>query len=67
MIKVRVASLVVPETTAKESKIRVSFWGITCHVPPSLDFATDLALFAKAPPGVSYVTVIREDSFSFEL
>ncbi|KAG6336408.1 hypothetical protein ID866_2681 [Astraeus odoratus] len=52
MAKARIASLVVPETIAKESKIKLSLWGITCYVPSELGFASDLALFAKAPPGV---------------
>ena len=45
-------SLVVPETTAKESRIKLSLWGYTVY--PLLDgsFGNDLAVFAKAPPGV---------------
>ncbi|KAH7889362.1 hypothetical protein F5I97DRAFT_1940745 [Phlebopus sp. FC_14] len=52
MIKARVTSLVVPETTAKESRIKLSCWGFTCHVPQDVAFASDLVQFAKAPPGV---------------
>ncbi|KAL4067949.1 hypothetical protein V8B97DRAFT_1939546 [Scleroderma yunnanense] len=52
MIKIRVTSLVVAETTIKESKIKLSLWGTTCHVPPDLHFVANLASFAKAPPGV---------------
>jgi len=53
MIKARVTSLVVPQTTIKESKVKLSLWGIVCHVPPDLHFVTDLTSFAKAPPEVS--------------
>lgn len=52
MIKIRFTSLVVPETSAKESKIKLSLCGITCHVPANPCFTADLAAFAKAPPGV---------------
>ncbi|KAI6160026.1 putative peripheral membrane protein [Pisolithus thermaeus] len=52
MIKIRITSLLVPETSAKESKIKLALCGITCHVPANPCFAADLAAFAKAPPGV---------------
>ncbi|KAI6109491.1 hypothetical protein F5141DRAFT_1215004 [Pisolithus sp. B1] len=52
MIKIRITSLVVPETSAKESKIKLALCGIACHVPANPCFAADLAAFAKAPPGV---------------
>ncbi|KAF9246321.1 hypothetical protein BU15DRAFT_70422 [Melanogaster broomeanus] len=52
MVKTRIISLVVPETTVKESRIKLSLWGFTVHVPPDLRVANDLAVFAKAPPGV---------------
>ncbi|KAG9318675.1 hypothetical protein JVU11DRAFT_770 [Chiua virens] len=51
-VKCRMSSFAVPETTAKESRIKLSLWGFTVH--PSLDgnLGNDLALFAKAPPEV---------------
>ncbi|KAF9227681.1 hypothetical protein BS17DRAFT_774146 [Gyrodon lividus] len=52
MVKARIISLAVPETTAKESRIKLSLWGFTIYVPPDLRFVNDLAVFAKAPPGV---------------
>ncbi|KAG2356196.1 hypothetical protein BDR07DRAFT_1492224 [Suillus spraguei] len=52
MVKARFASIVVPETGAKETKIRLALWGFTCHVYPNLQWISDLALFMKAPPGV---------------
>ncbi|KIJ16946.1 hypothetical protein PAXINDRAFT_162541 [Paxillus involutus ATCC 200175] len=52
MVKTRIISLAVPETTAKESRITLSLWGFTIYVPPDLRFASDLVAFAKAPPGV---------------
>ncbi|KAF8559774.1 hypothetical protein OG21DRAFT_1503004 [Imleria badia] len=51
-VKSRITSLVVPETTAKESRIKLSLWGFTVHPPHDGSFANDLAVFAKAPPGV---------------
>lgn len=53
MVKARFTSLVVPETGAKETKIRLALWGFTCHVYPNLQWISDLARFMKAPPGVS--------------
>ncbi|KIK96324.1 hypothetical protein PAXRUDRAFT_138716 [Paxillus rubicundulus Ve08.2h10] len=52
MVKTRIISLAVPETTAKESRITLSLWGFTIYAPPDLRFASDLVAFAKAPPGV---------------
>ncbi|KAH0830763.1 hypothetical protein J3R83DRAFT_2245, partial [Lanmaoa asiatica] len=51
-VKSRITSLIVPETTAKESRIKLSFWGFTVHPPLDGSFGNDLAVFAKAPPGV---------------
>lgn len=45
-------SFAVPETTAKESRIKFSLWGFTVHPPLDGSFANDLAMFTKAPPGV---------------
>jgi hypothetical protein len=53
MVKARFTSLVVPETGAKETKIRLALWGFTCHVYPDLQWISDFAQFMKAPPGVS--------------
>jgi autophagy-related protein 2 len=53
MVKARFTSLAVPETGAKETKIRLALWGFTCHVYPNLEWISDLARFMKAPPGVS--------------
>ncbi|KDQ60992.1 hypothetical protein JAAARDRAFT_31991 [Jaapia argillacea MUCL 33604] len=51
MVKLRFTSLVVPETTAKESKIKLSLHGFLFNASPQLQWAEDLATFAKAPPG----------------
>ncbi|KAI0336552.1 hypothetical protein GY45DRAFT_1291461 [Cubamyces sp. BRFM 1775] len=50
-IKLRFTSLVVPETTAKESRVRLTLCGITYHFYPDLDWAASLSRFVKAPPG----------------
>ncbi|KAI0709250.1 hypothetical protein C8Q76DRAFT_654887 [Earliella scabrosa] len=50
-LKLRFTSLVVPETTAKESRIRLTVHGITYNFYPDIAWATDLGRFFKAPPG----------------
>ncbi|OBZ75363.1 Autophagy-related protein 2 [Grifola frondosa] len=50
-VKLRFTSLIVPETTAKESRVKVTLSGITCNVYPNFDWAIDLGRFVKAPPG----------------
>ncbi|KAJ7235449.1 hypothetical protein B0H12DRAFT_1141515 [Mycena haematopus] len=57
LLKLSFTSLVVPETTAKESRIRVALWGFTCNLSPEIQWATDLGLFFKPPPG-AFETVI---------
>ncbi|OCH92227.1 hypothetical protein OBBRIDRAFT_869049 [Obba rivulosa] len=51
-LKVRFVSLTVPETVAKESRVKLTICGLTCNVLPEFDWVQDLATFAKAPPGV---------------
>ncbi|KAJ6547632.1 hypothetical protein B0H19DRAFT_1221605 [Mycena capillaripes] len=51
LLKLTFTSLVVPETTAKESRIRVALWGFTCNLSPDLQWAADLGSFIKPPPG----------------
>ncbi|KAG1803777.1 uncharacterized protein HD556DRAFT_1330227 [Suillus plorans] len=68
MVKARFTSLVVPETGAKETKIRLALWGFTCHVYPNLQWISDLARFMKAPPGVFESVVPSErTSLSFAI
>jgi autophagy-related protein 2 len=52
MVKARFTSLIVPETSAKETKIRLTLWGFTCHFYPDLQWISDVGQFVKAPPGV---------------
>ena len=52
LVKLQFTSLIVPETTAKESRVKLSLWGFTCNFFPYVDWVSDLVLFAKAPPGV---------------
>lgn len=68
MVKARFTSLAVPETGAKETKIRLALWGFTCHVYPDLQWISDLAQFMKAPPGVFESVVPSErTSLSFPI
>jgi autophagy-related protein 2 len=53
MVKLRFTSLVVPETTAKESRLKLTLWGFTYDAYPDLKWVADLGRFVKAPPGVS--------------
>ncbi|KAJ7111548.1 hypothetical protein C8R43DRAFT_1041373 [Mycena crocata] len=60
LLKLAFTSLVVPETTAKESRIRVSLWGFTCNLSPDVQWASDLALFIKPPPGAFEAVIPTE-------
>ncbi|KAL0946599.1 hypothetical protein HGRIS_012798 [Hohenbuehelia grisea] len=51
MIKLRFTSMVIPETTAKETRINVTLWGFTFSIFPDFAWLADMAVFAKAPPG----------------
>lgn len=50
-LKLRFTSLIVPETTAKESRLRLTLCGITHNLYPDLEWTADLGRFVKAPPG----------------
>ncbi|RDX56759.1 hypothetical protein OH76DRAFT_1395891 [Lentinus brumalis] len=50
-LKLRFTSLIVPGTTAKESRIRLTVSGITYNFFPDIGWAADLDRFFKAPPG----------------
>ncbi|KAH9946106.1 uncharacterized protein BXZ73DRAFT_86295 [Epithele typhae] len=50
-LKLRFTSLIVPETTAKESRVRLTVSGITYTFYPDISWAEDLGRFFKAPPG----------------
>ncbi|KAI0831319.1 hypothetical protein BC628DRAFT_1312257 [Trametes gibbosa] len=50
-LKLRFTSLVVPETTAKESRVRLTLCGVTYHFYPDPKWGRDLGRFFKAPPG----------------
>ncbi|KZT70159.1 hypothetical protein DAEQUDRAFT_226544 [Daedalea quercina L-15889] len=59
-VKVRFVSLVVPETTAKESRIKLTFRGITFTAHPDFSWISDLTSFAEAPPGAFEAVVPSE-------
>ncbi|KAF9814906.1 hypothetical protein IEO21_04850 [Rhodonia placenta] len=50
-LKLRFTSLIVPETTAKESRLRLTLCGITHNLYPDMEWTADLGRFVKAPPG----------------
>ncbi|EKM55349.1 uncharacterized protein PHACADRAFT_208868 [Phanerochaete carnosa HHB-10118-sp] len=52
LLKLRFRSFVVSNTTAKESRIKLTLCGITYNLHPELQWISDLAEFFKAPPGV---------------
>ena len=52
MVKLRFVSLLMPETTAKESKVKLTMWGFTFTLFPDIGWISDLAAFSKSPPGV---------------
>lgn len=56
LLKLRFTSFVVANTTAKESRVKLTVCGITYTVHPDLQWLSDLAEFAKAPPGVSLIS-----------
>jgi hypothetical protein len=56
LLKLRFTSLQIPHTTLKESKIHVSLWGFTYNFFPDIAWASDIAAFAAAPPGVGNLT-----------
>ncbi|KAF9464765.1 hypothetical protein BDZ94DRAFT_466688 [Collybia nuda] len=59
-------SLTVPETAAKESRIRVILSGFTFTILPDLSWISDLAAFMKSPPG-TFDSVIPSEKTSISL
>ncbi|KAI0054145.1 hypothetical protein FA95DRAFT_1585813 [Auriscalpium vulgare] len=51
LIKLRFTSLVVPSTTAKESRVKLTLCDFTYNLIPDLQWVAALAQFAKPPPG----------------
>ncbi|KAJ7109447.1 hypothetical protein C8R44DRAFT_937041 [Mycena epipterygia] len=60
IVKLTFTSLVVPETTAKESRVKVALWGFTCSLSPDIQWAIDLGLFIKPPPGAFEAVIPTE-------
>ncbi|KAG5650892.1 hypothetical protein H0H81_010636 [Sphagnurus paluster] len=52
MVKLRFTSLVVPGTSAKESRVKLTLSGFTFNFYPDFSWAKDLAVFVKSPAGV---------------
>ncbi|KAI0797999.1 hypothetical protein C8Q75DRAFT_709658 [Abortiporus biennis] len=66
IIKVGFTSLVVPGTTAKESRIKVTLCGFTYDIHPDIHWLEELARFAKAPPG-AFESVVPSERTSVSL
>jgi autophagy-related protein 2 len=52
LLKLRLVSITLKDANAKQSRIRLTLFGFTYTFHPDLAWATDLAEFVKAPPGV---------------
>lgn len=53
LLSVNFTSAVEKETGRKESKANIGFSNSVYHLTPDLAWIDEIALFAKAPPGVS--------------
>ncbi|KAG6866970.1 hypothetical protein C0991_003886 [Blastosporella zonata] len=60
MVKLRFTSLVLPETTSKESRVRLTLSGFTFTCYPDLAWIKDLATFAQSPPGTFEAVIPSE-------
>ncbi|GBE82158.1 Autophagy-related protein [Sparassis crispa] len=65
-LKLRLTSLTVPETTSKESRIRLTLSGLTYNFHPYFDWAADLGRFAQAPPG-AFESVVPSERTSVSI
>ncbi|TFK42519.1 hypothetical protein BDQ12DRAFT_703030 [Crucibulum laeve] len=52
LVKLRFTSVVIPETLAKETRVKLTLCGFTCNILPDIQPITDLQSFVKSPPGV---------------
>ncbi|KIK57741.1 hypothetical protein GYMLUDRAFT_75350 [Collybiopsis luxurians FD-317 M1] len=66
LLKLRFASIVVPETTGKESRITLALWGFTYHFFPDISWISDLGAFASSPPG-AFETVVPSERTKISL
>ena len=55
MINLRFASVVLSDTSAKESRIKLLATGFSFIVTADLSWLEDLANFGKAPEGVRFI------------
>ncbi|ESK94572.1 hypothetical protein Moror_7968, partial [Moniliophthora roreri MCA 2997] len=60
IVKFRFTSLTIPESSSKESRMRVSLWGFTFNFSPDINWIQDLIHFASAPPG-AFETVVPSE------
>ncbi|KAF8590435.1 hypothetical protein K439DRAFT_1657242 [Ramaria rubella] len=60
LLKLRYVSVIDNDTTAKESRLRLTISDFTYFLTPEIAWITDLALFAKAPEG-AFETVIPSE------
>ncbi|KAH7871768.1 uncharacterized protein C8R40DRAFT_529797 [Lentinula edodes] len=60
LLKLRFTSVILPETIAKESRIRLHLWGFTYQLFTDVSWISDITLFANAPPG-AFETVVPSE------
>ncbi|KAK7467202.1 autophagy-related protein 2 [Stygiomarasmius scandens] len=51
LLKLEFMSGQIPQTTSKESSVRLSLWGFTYNFKPDIAWVTDFISFVAAPPG----------------
>ncbi|KAJ3517183.1 hypothetical protein NLJ89_g671 [Agrocybe chaxingu] len=60
ILKLRFSSSIIPETNTKETRIKLTICGFTYRLFPDTTWISDLASFAKNPPG-TFESVIPSD------
>ncbi|CAA7271644.1 unnamed protein product [Cyclocybe aegerita] len=60
ILKLRFSSSIIPETNTKETRIKLTLCGFTYRFFPDTTWISDLASFAKNPPG-TFESVIPSD------
>ncbi|KAF8892528.1 hypothetical protein BD779DRAFT_1610102 [Infundibulicybe gibba] len=60
LVKLRFVSLVIPGTTVKESRIKLTLTGFTYNFYPDIGWISDLTLFVKPPPGAFEAVIPSE-------
>ncbi|KAF5377015.1 hypothetical protein D9757_007710 [Collybiopsis confluens] len=66
LLQLRFTSTVIPETSSKESKLRLVLGNFTYNFYPDISWISDLACFASSPPG-AFETVVPSDRTKISL